>query len=225
MGQTEQEIKTTCPGPLTLTIHMQTRPGDAYDGDRMALAYDCAGAINRELHALADAGARWIQLDEPSYSIIPGQAADWIALYNTAVQGIAAAGGASGPARLLRQPLQPPPGAPPLRLDVPRPPGGGGGRDRPGVRQPGDDRDRAAGPRSCDAGKRRRRRGGGRQVLLRGAARGGRRAGAGVPAPRPPGAPHLVPGLRLLPAPPLAVRPEAAQLAAGGAVVRREVEG
>ena len=86
--QTEHEIKTTCPGPLTLTIHMQARPGDAYDGDRMALAYDCAGAINRELHALADAGARWIQLDEPSYSIIPGQAADWIALYNTAVRGV-----------------------------------------------------------------------------------------------------------------------------------------
>jgi 5-methyltetrahydropteroyltriglutamate--homocysteine methyltransferase len=88
VGQTDRAIKTTCPGPLTLTIHMQTRPGDAYDGDRVALAHDVAGAVNRELHALADAGARFIQLDEPSYSIIPGQAAEWIALYNTAVRGV-----------------------------------------------------------------------------------------------------------------------------------------
>ena len=86
--QTDRAIKTTCPGPLTLTIHMQTRPGDAYGGDRVALAHDVAGAVNRELHALADAGARFIQLDEPSYSIIPGQAAEWIALYNTAVRGV-----------------------------------------------------------------------------------------------------------------------------------------
>ena len=87
-GQTDRAIKMTCPGPLTLTIHMQARKGDAYDGDRVALAYDVAGIVNRELHALADAGATCIQLDEPSYSIIPGETEDWIALYNTAVKGV-----------------------------------------------------------------------------------------------------------------------------------------
>jgi 5-methyltetrahydropteroyltriglutamate--homocysteine methyltransferase len=87
-GQTDRAIKMTCPGPLTLTIHLQTRSGDAYGGDRLALAYDVATAVNKELHALADAGVRTIQLDEPSYSIIPGQAAEWIALYNTAVRGV-----------------------------------------------------------------------------------------------------------------------------------------
>lgn len=86
--QTDHALKMTCPGPLTLTIHIQTRRGDVYDGDRLALAYDVAGAINSELHALADAGATFIQLDEPSYSIIPGEAQEWVKLYNTAVKGV-----------------------------------------------------------------------------------------------------------------------------------------
>ncbi len=85
---TERPIKMTCPGPLTLTIHMQARPGDAYNGDRVALAYDVAAIVNRELHALADAGASFIQLDEPSYSIIPGETREWVRLYNTAVKGV-----------------------------------------------------------------------------------------------------------------------------------------
>ena len=86
--QTDRAIKTTCPGPLTLTIHLQTRPGDPYGGDRLALAYDVAEIVNRELHALADAGAALIQLDEPSYSIIPGEARQWVKLFNTAVRGL-----------------------------------------------------------------------------------------------------------------------------------------
>jgi 5-methyltetrahydropteroyltriglutamate--homocysteine methyltransferase len=85
---TDRAIKMTCPGPLTLTIHMQVRKGDAYDGDRVALAYDVAEIVNRELHALADAGVTCIQLDEPSYSIIPGETREWIALYNRAVRGV-----------------------------------------------------------------------------------------------------------------------------------------
>jgi 5-methyltetrahydropteroyltriglutamate--homocysteine methyltransferase len=86
--QTDRGIKMTCPGPLTLTIHMQTRPGDVYHGDRVELANDVAEIVNRELHALADAGATCIQLDEPSYSIIPGETAKWVSLYNTAVRGV-----------------------------------------------------------------------------------------------------------------------------------------
>ena len=90
--QTDRAIKMTCPGPLTLTIHMQARKGDAYNGDRVALAYDVAEIVNRELHALVDAGVTCIQLDEPSYSIIPGEVTDWIALYNQAVRGVRARG-------------------------------------------------------------------------------------------------------------------------------------
>ena len=45
--QTDRAIKMTCPGPLTLTIHMQLRNGDAYDGDRLALAYEVADVVNQ----------------------------------------------------------------------------------------------------------------------------------------------------------------------------------
>src|SRR5436190_12028488 len=86
--QTERAIKMTCPGPLTLTIHMQVRRDDAYQGNRTRLAHDVAEIVNRELHALAGAGVTVIQLDEPSYSIIPGETSEWVDLYNTAVKGV-----------------------------------------------------------------------------------------------------------------------------------------
>jgi 5-methyltetrahydropteroyltriglutamate--homocysteine methyltransferase len=47
-----------------------------------------AGIVNRELHLLADAGVTCVQLDEPSFSIIPGEAHDWIGLFNRAVAGV-----------------------------------------------------------------------------------------------------------------------------------------
>src|SRR5258708_6134986 len=31
VSQTDRPVKATCPGPVTLSIHIQTRPGDAYD--------------------------------------------------------------------------------------------------------------------------------------------------------------------------------------------------
>src|SRR5262249_10300197 len=37
--QTDRPVKATCPGPVTLSIHVQTRPGDAYDNDRLALCW------------------------------------------------------------------------------------------------------------------------------------------------------------------------------------------
>ncbi|HJV54380.1 MAG TPA: hypothetical protein VJ971_00330, partial [Methylomirabilota bacterium] len=40
VSQTDRPVKATCPGPVTLSIHIQTRPGDAYDGDRLALCWD-----------------------------------------------------------------------------------------------------------------------------------------------------------------------------------------
>ena len=63
--QTDKPVKATCPGPVTLSIHVQTRPGDAYNNDRLALCWDLVPAVNAELKALAAAGAEWIQVDEP----------------------------------------------------------------------------------------------------------------------------------------------------------------
>ena len=84
-ANTAKPIKVTCPGPLTLTIHI--RPGDAYK-DRVEMSWDFAKAINRELKALVEEGVDYIQLDEPSFAVIPGQLTEWVDLYNAAVEGV-----------------------------------------------------------------------------------------------------------------------------------------
>jgi 5-methyltetrahydropteroyltriglutamate--homocysteine methyltransferase len=88
-GHTTSKIKATCPGPLTLTIHIQLRDDQIYK-NRLDLAWEMAGAINAELKALVEAGAEFIQLDEPSFAIIPGETAEWVRLINAALDGVEA---------------------------------------------------------------------------------------------------------------------------------------
>lgn len=83
----DRPLKATCPGPLTLTIHIQLRDDKIYK-DRIDLAYEFASVVNQELKGLVRAGANFIQLDEPSYSIIPGSSKDWIDLFNKTVEGV-----------------------------------------------------------------------------------------------------------------------------------------
>lgn len=83
--QTNKPLKVTCPGPLTLTIHI--RPQDGYK-DRLELAWDFVDVINSELKELVKLGAEFIQIDEPSYAIIPGSDKDWIELYNACVKDV-----------------------------------------------------------------------------------------------------------------------------------------
>ena len=82
-------LKATCPGPLTLTIHIRTRDGGVYK-DRLELAAQFAEVINAELKALVAAGATYIQLDEPSASIVEGSLRDWVDLMNIALDGVGA---------------------------------------------------------------------------------------------------------------------------------------
>ena len=88
--QTDKPVKATVPGPVTLSIHIQVRPGDAYDGDRVALTWDMVPAVNAELTALAAAGADWIQIDEPSAAIVPGQLDEYVKMFNACVDGVRA---------------------------------------------------------------------------------------------------------------------------------------
>ena len=83
--QTNLPVKMTCPGPLTLTIHV--RPGDIYK-TRIDMAWELSDVINRELKSLVEKGATFIQIDEPSFAIIPGEMDDWIDLYNATVKGV-----------------------------------------------------------------------------------------------------------------------------------------
>ena len=84
-AHSDRPIKVTCPGPLTITIHL--RPGDIYKS-RMDMAGEFAGVINAELKSLVREGADFIQLDEPSFAIIPGEFKDWVDIYNAAVEGV-----------------------------------------------------------------------------------------------------------------------------------------
>src|SRR5262245_45717960 len=86
---TTKPLKVTCPGPLTLGIHIQLHNTSIYQ-DRLALSWEFVAVVNRELKALVEAGADFLQIDEPSYAIIPGTAKDYLELYNATVAGVAA---------------------------------------------------------------------------------------------------------------------------------------
>lgn len=88
-AHSQSKLKATCPGPLTLTIHIQLHDTTVYQ-NRLDLAWEMAGTVNAELKALVDAGAEFIQLDEPSFAIIPGETREWIRLINAALNGVAA---------------------------------------------------------------------------------------------------------------------------------------
>lgn len=63
---TDRPLKATCPGPLMFSLQIQP-DGGPYE-DRFEIAEDLARIVNAELHRAADAGARIVQLDDPSFS-------------------------------------------------------------------------------------------------------------------------------------------------------------
>lgn len=68
-GFTDRPVKLTVPGPITI---MDTTANDYY-GDERELAFDLAGALNYEIRALADAGCKHIQVDEPLFARKPAE--------------------------------------------------------------------------------------------------------------------------------------------------------
>ena len=88
-SKTARPIKMACPGPLTISIHIRLKDKKVYS-DRLELAYEFADVINAELKALVKEGADYIQIDEPSFAIIPGTIQDWVSLFNKTVDGVKA---------------------------------------------------------------------------------------------------------------------------------------
>ena len=86
--QTDKPVKATCPGPLTVTIHLRDSSVREYYRDRLELFWEFAEVVNQELKDLVKAGADYIQLDEPSFAIIPGELKEYLALYNRCVEGV-----------------------------------------------------------------------------------------------------------------------------------------
>jgi 5-methyltetrahydropteroyltriglutamate--homocysteine methyltransferase len=87
--RTAKPIKVPLPGPFALTTFI--RPVEHYR-DRTHLAEAFVPPLNREIRRLAEAGCRWIQLDEPA---TPGYAAhdphspaDIARLFNACVDGV-----------------------------------------------------------------------------------------------------------------------------------------
>ena len=70
---TARAVKITMPGPMTIT----DTTVDLYYDDPRALGRDLAAALNREVLALADAGCRHIQIDEPVFARNPDAALDY----------------------------------------------------------------------------------------------------------------------------------------------------
>jgi 5-methyltetrahydropteroyltriglutamate--homocysteine methyltransferase len=70
---TDRPVKITVPGPLTIS----DSTADLHYGDARAWCRDLADALNQEVRALADAGCRHIQVDEPLFARLPDQALDY----------------------------------------------------------------------------------------------------------------------------------------------------
>lgn len=61
---TDHDVKITVPGPLTVSDTI----ADNFYSSRADFARALAGVINSEIRRLADAGCRWIQIDEPLFA-------------------------------------------------------------------------------------------------------------------------------------------------------------
>jgi 5-methyltetrahydropteroyltriglutamate--homocysteine methyltransferase len=82
---TNRALKITVPGPFTMAQQAQN---DFYP-DEESLAGDLARAVNAELHALKDAGADVVQIDEPYLQARPEKAHRYgVQCINAAFEGI-----------------------------------------------------------------------------------------------------------------------------------------
>ena len=83
-AQTDRPIRITIPGPFTMTQQLY----DECYHDDLALAMDCAAALNAEIAALFEAGADVVQLDEPFLQAQPDKARNFaIPAINRALEG------------------------------------------------------------------------------------------------------------------------------------------
>jgi 5-methyltetrahydropteroyltriglutamate--homocysteine methyltransferase len=85
VAHTKKATKATCAGPLTFGSRIH--PNNVYQSV-VDIAEEFAQVINAELKGLVDAGARFIQLDEPARGNVSG--AEMARLFNLATEGVEA---------------------------------------------------------------------------------------------------------------------------------------
>ena len=82
---TARKVKATVPGPFTMAHQLY----DEFYRDEVALAMDCAAAINAEIKDLFAAGADIVQLDEPFLQARPEKAREYgVEVINRAMEGV-----------------------------------------------------------------------------------------------------------------------------------------
>jgi 5-methyltetrahydropteroyltriglutamate--homocysteine methyltransferase len=86
-GRTTRPLKVTIPGPFTLSGRLSYGPGGVYT-DRIAAARAFVPILAAELTGLVDAGAVYIQIDEPSPAIHPEASHEFATLFNAATAGV-----------------------------------------------------------------------------------------------------------------------------------------
>ena len=84
-SRTDRPLKVTVPGPYTLSGRLTYGAGEVY-ATRVAAAEAFVPILQAELSGLVAAGASIIQIDEPSPAIHPDAPADFVALFNAAVE-------------------------------------------------------------------------------------------------------------------------------------------
>ena len=82
-AHTDKPLKATCAGPLTFGSRIH--PGDQYKGV-VDIAERFCEVINAELKGLVEAGADYIQLDEPARGNVSGE--EMARMYNLATEGV-----------------------------------------------------------------------------------------------------------------------------------------
>jgi 5-methyltetrahydropteroyltriglutamate--homocysteine methyltransferase len=85
--RTTHPIKVTVPGPFTLSGRLSYGRGEIYP-DRIAAARAFVPILAAEFERLVEAGATYIQVDEPSPAIHPEASDEFAALFNDAAAGV-----------------------------------------------------------------------------------------------------------------------------------------
>ena len=85
---TTRPLKATVPGPYTLMFPLRLGPGGYRDKD--SLLADLVGIVNAECRALVEAGADFIQIDEPHSGMYAGSPPQFARGVNRAVEGVRA---------------------------------------------------------------------------------------------------------------------------------------
>jgi 5-methyltetrahydropteroyltriglutamate--homocysteine methyltransferase len=86
---TDRRVKVTVPGPFTMAQQAQI---DHYGGSRELASMDYAAALNEEIRDLFDAGADFVQIDEPYMQARPDEARAYgLAALNRALENVTGA--------------------------------------------------------------------------------------------------------------------------------------